>query len=148
MAQAYDFALDKMGLDISSFPIWSEYIKFLKGVEAVGSYAENQKITAIRKIYQRGIVNPMINIEQLWYVSRSSGNIITIPQLFRSPPQYDKAFSFTDTSCGVLFSCQTVSHRAFPQKLVSFFNFQIQFQITFLRTIICGICSCATSLFF
>ena len=77
MAQAYDFALDKMGMDISSFPLWNEYIKFLRGVEAVGSYAENQKITAIRKVYQRGIVNPMINIEQLWYVQRAV-NIIRV----------------------------------------------------------------------
>ncbi len=69
VAQAYDFSLDKMGLDIASFPLWNEYIKFLKGVEAVGNYAESQKITAIRKIYQKGIVNPMINIEQLWYVT-------------------------------------------------------------------------------
>lgn len=68
MAQAYDFALEKMGLDIASYTLWNDYIRFLKGVEAVGSYAENQKISAIRKIYQRGIVNPMINIEQLWYV--------------------------------------------------------------------------------
>ena len=66
MAQAYDFALDKMGLDILSFPIWNDYINFLKSVEAVGSYAENQKITAIRKVYQRGIINPMANIESLW----------------------------------------------------------------------------------
>lgn len=34
--------------------------------EAVGSYAENQRITAVRKVYQRGIVNPMLNIELLW----------------------------------------------------------------------------------
>uniref|UniRef100_T1J5R7 Cleavage stimulation factor subunit 3 n=1 Tax=Strigamia maritima TaxID=126957 RepID=T1J5R7_STRMM len=66
MAQAYDFALDKMGMDIMSYQIWSDYIGFLKGVEAVGSYAENQRITAVRKVYQRGCVNPMINIEQLW----------------------------------------------------------------------------------
>ncbi|XP_076344478.1 cleavage stimulation factor subunit su(f) isoform X2 [Tachypleus tridentatus] len=66
MAQAYDFALDKMGMDILSYPIWNDYITFLKSVEAVGSYAENQRITAVRKVYQRGIVNPMINIEQLW----------------------------------------------------------------------------------
>ncbi|XP_055940749.1 cleavage stimulation factor subunit 3-like isoform X2 [Argiope bruennichi] len=66
MAQAYDFALDKMGMDIASYPIWNDYIIFLKNVEAVGSYAENQRITAVRKVYQRGIVNPMTNIEQLW----------------------------------------------------------------------------------
>ncbi len=71
MAQAYDFALDKMGMDIASYPIWNDYIKFLKAVDAVGSYHENQKITAIRKVYQKGIVNPMINIEQLWYELRN-----------------------------------------------------------------------------
>lgn len=50
MAQAYDFAIDKIGLDIMSFTIWNDYVTFLKSVEAVGSYAENQKITAIRKV--------------------------------------------------------------------------------------------------
>ncbi|XP_067120911.1 cleavage stimulation factor subunit 3 isoform X1 [Centruroides vittatus] len=75
MAQAYDFALDKMGMDIMSYPIWNDYVNFLKSVEAVGSYAENQRITAVRKVYQRGIINPMINIEQLWkdYVSYEQG---------------------------------------------------------------------------
>ena len=34
--------------------------------EAVGSYAENQRITAVRKVYQRGVINPMINIEAFW----------------------------------------------------------------------------------
>ncbi|XP_052810218.1 cleavage stimulation factor subunit 3-like isoform X2 [Mya arenaria] len=66
MAQAYDFALDKMGMDIMSFSVWSDYINFLKSVDAVGSYAENQRITAVRKVFQRGVINPMINIEQLW----------------------------------------------------------------------------------
>ena len=34
--------------------------------DAVGSYAENQRITAVRKVFQRGVINPMINIEALW----------------------------------------------------------------------------------
>lgn len=50
MAQAYDFALDKIGMDIQSYSIWNDYVTFLKGVEAIGSYAENQKITAVRKV--------------------------------------------------------------------------------------------------
>ncbi|XP_023339992.1 protein suppressor of forked [Eurytemora carolleeae] len=66
MAQAYDFALDKMGLDIQSNGLWNDYINFLKGVEAVGSYAENQKIAAIRKVYQRAVITPIINIELMW----------------------------------------------------------------------------------
>ena len=67
MAQAYDFALEKMGMDFASYTIWNDYILFLKGVDAVGSYAENQKISAIRKIYHRGVKIPMLNVEILWY---------------------------------------------------------------------------------
>lgn len=123
MAQAYDFALDKIGMEIMSYQVrapekfcstafcldhcrltsllpspsarfgWttSTFSKeckccfgfSLQGLtkaphpddcschsslcrEAVGSYAENQRITAVRRVYQRGCVNPMINIEQLW----------------------------------------------------------------------------------
>lgn len=50
MAQAYDFALDKIGMDIHSYSIWNDYVVFLKSVEAVGSYAENQRISAVRKV--------------------------------------------------------------------------------------------------
>ena len=32
----------------------------------MGSYAENQRITAVRKVFQRGVTNPMINVELLW----------------------------------------------------------------------------------
>ena len=34
--------------------------------EAVGPYAENQKIIAVRKVYQKGIMTPMISVELLW----------------------------------------------------------------------------------
>ncbi|TGZ72319.1 hypothetical protein CRM22_002159, partial [Opisthorchis felineus] len=30
MAQAYDFTLDKMGLDLNSYSIWADYISFLR----------------------------------------------------------------------------------------------------------------------
>lgn len=66
MAQAYEFALEKVGMDMHSYPIYSDYISFLKSAPTVGQYAENQRISAVRKIYQRGIVTPMVNIEQLW----------------------------------------------------------------------------------
>jgi cleavage stimulation factor subunit 3 len=66
MAQAYIFALEKIGMDIHSYSIWNDYINFLKAAEAVGSYAENQKTSAVREVYQRGVINPMVNIEQLW----------------------------------------------------------------------------------
>jgi len=30
MTQKYEMAIDKIGIDASSFPIWIEYINFLK----------------------------------------------------------------------------------------------------------------------
>ncbi|CAF4541123.1 unnamed protein product, partial [Rotaria sp. Silwood2] len=66
MAQAYDFALEKIGMDVYSYSIWNDYIIFLKSVEAVGSDAENKKMTAVRKVYQKGIMTPMTNVELLW----------------------------------------------------------------------------------
>ncbi len=80
MAQAYDFALEKIGIDISSYPIWNDYVQFLKNVEAVGSYAENQKITAVRRVYQRGVVNPMTSIEAFWkdYITYEQVFLLTI----------------------------------------------------------------------
>ena len=66
LAQAYDFALEKIGMDIHSFSIWCDYIQFLKSFEPVGSFAENQKITAIRKVNQKAVLTPIIGIEVLW----------------------------------------------------------------------------------
>ncbi|XP_065317530.1 cleavage stimulation factor subunit 3-like isoform X4 [Gordionus sp. m RMFG-2023] len=71
LAQAYEFALEKIGLDYRSYPIWSGQIDFLKTIDAVGSYAENQRIAAIRKIYHKVCVTPLFNMEQFWrdYIS-------------------------------------------------------------------------------
>jgi len=66
MIQAYEFAVEKIGLDYSSYPIWCEYINFLKAGEAQGAYAENQKISQIRKVYSRAVHTPIYNIEVLW----------------------------------------------------------------------------------
>lgn len=66
LAQAYDFALDKIGMDLHSFSIWNDYVQFLRGVEASGSFAENQKITAVRRVYQKAVLTPIIGIEILW----------------------------------------------------------------------------------
>ena len=32
MTQAYEFALEKIGMDIMSYQIWSDYVAFLKSV--------------------------------------------------------------------------------------------------------------------
>lgn len=50
LAQAYDFALEKIGMDLYAYSIWSDYVQFLRSVDASGSFAESQKITAVRKV--------------------------------------------------------------------------------------------------
>lgn len=32
MSQAYDFAIEKIGMDIMSYQLWADYISFLKSV--------------------------------------------------------------------------------------------------------------------
>ncbi|KAL3317779.1 Cleavage stimulation factor subunit 3 [Cichlidogyrus casuarinus] len=66
MAQAYDFTLDRMGLDLNFYSVWNDYITFLRSAQVQGSYAESQKITATRRVYQRAIATPMLGIETLW----------------------------------------------------------------------------------
>lgn len=66
MAQAYDFALEKIGMDIQSYSIWNDYVSFLKSVEAIGSYAENQKISAVRKVFT--VVSMLYNFIKFKYV--------------------------------------------------------------------------------
>ena len=45
MAQAYDFALDKMGLDIQSNSLWTDYINFLKETTLVSGSWESYQYT-------------------------------------------------------------------------------------------------------
>lgn len=66
MVKTYDFALNKVGVDFKSYPIWKEYIDFLESLETIGSYADNQKMEAVRKVYQSGIITPMANSDLLW----------------------------------------------------------------------------------
>lgn len=69
--KAFRHALNKVGVDPNAISIYNEYIQFLKERDVDGSYLDSQKITAIRKAYQEGVVNPMFHIDQLWkeYIS-------------------------------------------------------------------------------
>ena len=80
MVDSYEFALSKVGLDIHSFSIWNDYISYLQqapppqsaieiGMAPGGQgseYAEGQKIVKIRKVYQRAVVTPFLNLESVW----------------------------------------------------------------------------------
>lgn len=69
--KAFRHALNKVGVDPNAISIYNDYIQFLKEREVDGSYLDSQKITAIRKAYQEGVMNPMFHIDTLWkeYIS-------------------------------------------------------------------------------
>ncbi|KAJ6544221.1 hypothetical protein B0H19DRAFT_1076360 [Mycena capillaripes] len=64
--KAYDFALAHIGQDRDSGSIWAEYIQFLNATETSTTWATQQKMDAIRKVYQRAVQTPLDNVEQLW----------------------------------------------------------------------------------
>ncbi|XP_061357898.1 cleavage stimulation factor subunit 77 [Gastrolobium bilobum] len=64
--KAFDFMLNYIGADIASGPVWMEYISFLKSLPAMNAQEESQRMTAVRKVYQKAIVTPTHHIEQLW----------------------------------------------------------------------------------
>ncbi|XP_059625373.1 cleavage stimulation factor subunit 77 isoform X2 [Cornus florida] len=64
--KAFDFMLSYVGADIASGPVWMEYITFLKSLPAQNTQEESQRMTAVRKAYQKAIVTPTHHVEQLW----------------------------------------------------------------------------------
>ncbi|GJE94378.1 HAT and Suf domain-containing protein [Phanerochaete sordida] len=64
--KAYEFALNHIGHDKESGSIWSDYIQFLKDLEAATPWEEGQKNDAIRKAYQRVVQIPTDNVKRLW----------------------------------------------------------------------------------
>ncbi|KAL6144453.1 hypothetical protein ACLB2K_055146 [Fragaria x ananassa] len=55
--EAFDFAIDSVGDDIASGPVWLDYISFLKG---------SNQIVSMRKVYQKAVVSPNHNLDQIW----------------------------------------------------------------------------------
>uniref|UniRef100_A0A914PND0 Suppressor of forked domain-containing protein n=1 Tax=Panagrolaimus davidi TaxID=227884 RepID=A0A914PND0_9BILA len=66
VVEAFDCAIDRVGIDIQASQIYLEYIQFLKNVEVVGQYAENQKVSAVRKVYQKAFSTPVLNLDGIW----------------------------------------------------------------------------------
>ncbi|KAK9143370.1 hypothetical protein Syun_012770 [Stephania yunnanensis] len=64
--KAFEFMLNYIGTDIASGPLWMEYITFLKALPATTAQEGSQRMTSIRKAYQRAIVTPTHHWEQLW----------------------------------------------------------------------------------
>ncbi|CUM63621.1 uncharacterized protein PRCAT00001203001 [Priceomyces carsonii] len=64
--QAFEFAVSKVGIDITSSPLWKDYLDFLKSWTPAATWEQQQKIDLIRKVYKRYLVIPTENIESLW----------------------------------------------------------------------------------
>ena len=71
--QAYEFTLDHLGTDMSSGPLWMEYIHYLQQANAkilFGQTApgneESAKLVTIRRAFQRAVTIPTHSLETLW----------------------------------------------------------------------------------
>lgn len=66
--QAFEFAVNKVGIDIASGPLWTDYVDFLKAWTPSASWEQQQKVDLIRKVYRKFLVIPTEKIEQAWSV--------------------------------------------------------------------------------
>ena len=67
--QAYDLALQNVGLDKDSGKFWQDYVQFIKsGPGNIGgsNWQDQQKMDLLRKTYQRAICVPTQSTNMLW----------------------------------------------------------------------------------
>ncbi|PRP86401.1 hypothetical protein PROFUN_05320 [Planoprotostelium fungivorum] len=64
--KAYEAALDRLGGDIASTPIWIDYLNFINEQPTKNQLDEGQKNSQLRRIYQRAIEVPMHKLEDIW----------------------------------------------------------------------------------
>lgn len=64
--QAFEFAVNKVGIDLESGDLWNDYLDFLKIWTPVASWEQQQKTDMIRKVYKKFLVIPTSNIEDYW----------------------------------------------------------------------------------
>ncbi|KAF9920499.1 mRNA 3'-end-processing protein rna14 [Linnemannia zychae] len=66
ITKSYDFVLQHVGLDRDSGPIWSDYLFFLKSGQTQNTWEEQQKMDAMRRVYQKAVCIPLNNVENIW----------------------------------------------------------------------------------
>ena len=67
--QAYDVAMQHVGLDKDSGKLWQDYIQFIKsgpGIIGGSNWQDQQKMDSLRKVYQRAICIPTQSTNLLW----------------------------------------------------------------------------------
>lgn len=66
---AYEFALQKVGIDKDAANIWQDYVQFIRsgpGVVGGTTWQDQQKVDTLRKTYQRAICVPTQAVNTLW----------------------------------------------------------------------------------
>ncbi|CDW55381.1 protein suppressor of forked [Trichuris trichiura] len=63
---AFEFALDKVGLDHQAYSIYNDYVDFLVAANSAGEIKLDESIAIIRKVYLRAINTPMAKHSLLW----------------------------------------------------------------------------------
>ena len=138
MAQAYEFALNNMGMDFASSSIYNDYIMFVKNFDAAGSsYAENQKISAIRRIYHRGVIIPMLNVENLWYEKYEFNNLKSITTTLTTSLRPFTFYSFL-----YYYVSLRLMKRQICFSVLSFSSISVSSRIDSIGGIGVGRCSC------
>ena len=66
ISQAFEYALQHVGLDFHSTHIWQDYLNFVKKWPEANAFELGVKTDTLRKIYYRAISIPIINIESIW----------------------------------------------------------------------------------
>lgn len=71
ISQAFEFVLDKVGIDPDAGRLWREYIEFLKSGPGTVSAAsthwqDQQKVDLLRKAYQKAVTIPHDELVKLW----------------------------------------------------------------------------------
>ena len=69
ISESFNFALDVVGMDKDSGPIWQEYINFIKtgpGIIGGTGWQDTQKMDALRAAYQKAIAVPTSALAPLW----------------------------------------------------------------------------------
>lgn len=64
--QAFEFAVNKVGIDINSSDLWNDYLDFLKSWTPAATWEQQQKVDLIRKVFKRCLVIPTEKIETMW----------------------------------------------------------------------------------
>ena len=64
--QAYEFVLQHVGYDKDAGSVWRDYIKFVQQASIFSAYEEQQKLDQVRRIYQRAVHTPLVDVELIW----------------------------------------------------------------------------------